>query len=39
MEVPLTDGGKMHVTDYASAGKLWNEDSKMAAWMLVKGGQ
>lgn len=36
VEVPLTDGSKMHVTDYASAGKLWTEESKMAAWMLVK---
>ena len=35
VEVPLTDGSKMHVTDYASAGKLWTEESKMAAWMLV----
>ncbi len=34
-EVPLTDGSKMHVTDYASAGKLWTEESKMAAWMLT----
>lgn len=33
--VPLADGSKMHVTDYASAGKLWNQTSKMAAWMLV----
>ena len=36
LEVPLTDGNAMHVTDYASAGKLWTEESKMAAWMLVK---
>ncbi len=36
LEVPLADGRKMHVTDYASAGKLWTEESKMAAWMLVK---
>ena len=36
MIVPLKDGGKMHVTDYASAGKLWTEESKMAAWMLVE---
>jgi hypothetical protein len=36
LEVPLTDGSKMHVTDYASAGKLWTEESKMAAWMLIK---
>jgi hypothetical protein len=35
LEVPLADGSKMHVTDYASAGKLWTEESKMAAWMLV----
>ena len=36
VEVPLADGTKMHVTDYASAGKLWTEESKMAAWMLIK---
>lgn len=34
--VPLKDGRKMHVTDYSSAGKLWTEESKMAAWMLTK---
>lgn len=36
LEVPLADGKKMHVTDYASAGKLWTEESKMAAWMLTE---
>ena len=36
LQVPLTDGSKMHVTDYASAGKLYNDESKMAAWMLIK---
>lgn len=36
MVVPLTDGSEMHVTDYASAGKLWTTESKMAAWMLTK---
>ena len=36
VEVPLADGRKMHVTDYASAGKLWTEESKMAAWMLTE---
>ena len=36
LEVPLADGTMMHVTDYASAGKLWTEESKMAAWMLTK---
>ncbi len=36
MDVPLTDGKTMLLTDYASAGKLWNEESKMAVWMLTK---
>ncbi len=35
LAVPLTDGSWMHVTDYASAGKLWTEESKMAAWILT----
>ncbi len=35
-EVPTTDGGSFAVTDYASAGKLWNEQSKMAVWMNTK---
>ena len=36
VEVPLKNGSTMRVTDYGSAGKLWNEESKMAAWMLTK---
>ncbi len=36
VHVPLDDGSKMPVTDYSSAGKLWTEESKMAAWMLTK---
>lgn len=36
LKVPCTDGTWFHVTDYASAGKLWNEESKMAAWILTK---
>ena len=36
LRVPLTDGTKMTVTDYSSAGKLWTEESRMAAWMLTK---
>ena len=36
LAIPLTDGSFMHVTDYASAGKLWCEASKMAAWMLTE---
>lgn len=35
-QVPLTDGTRMTVTDYASAGKLWTPESKMAAWMLTR---
>ena len=31
--IPLLNGKEMLVTDYASAGKLWNEESKMAVWM------
>ena len=34
--VPLEDGSTMLVTDYASAGKLLNDESKTAVWMLTK---
>lgn len=34
--VPLTDGNTLTLIDYASAGKLWSEESKMAAWILTK---
>ena len=36
MELPLTNGESIRVTDYASAGKLWCEESKMAVWMLTE---
>jgi hypothetical protein len=36
IEIPLTDGTYIHMTDYASAGKLWTQESKMAAWILTK---
>ena len=36
VRVPLINGNSMTVTDYASAGKLWTEESKMAAWMLTE---
>ena len=36
VQVPLENGAYMTVTDYGSAGKLWNEESKMAAWMLTE---
>ena len=35
-KLPLKDGKYITVTDYASAGKLWTEESKMAVWMLTK---
>ena len=35
MNVPLKNGGFMTVTDYASAGKLWTKESKIAAWILT----
>ncbi len=34
--VPLANGKYMALTDYSSAGKLWNEESKMAAWILTE---
>ena len=36
VELPLTDGSSIRLTDYASAGKLWTEESKMAVWMLTE---
>ena len=36
LQIPLKDGKAMTVTDYASAGKLWTEESKMAVWMLIR---
>lgn len=36
LAIPLENGEYMHVTDYASAGKTWSEESKMAAWILTK---
>ena len=36
VQIPLTDGSAMTVTDYASAGKLWTKESKMAVWMLTE---
>ena len=34
VNVPLKNGGCMKMVDYASAGKTWNEDSRMCAWFL-----
>lgn len=35
LEVPMENGTSFRVTDYASAGKLWTEESKMAAWIYT----
>ena len=35
-KIPLKNGKFMTVIDYASAGKLWSEESKIAAWMKTK---
>ncbi|MBQ3150849.1 MAG: glycoside hydrolase family 127 protein [Clostridia bacterium] len=34
--IPLQDGNNITLTDYASAGKLWTDESKIAAWILTK---
>ncbi len=36
LEVPLASGERVCLIDYASAGKTWTDDSKMAAWLKVK---
>lgn len=36
VEVPLANGKAMKLTDYSSAGKTWDDNSKMAAWILTK---
>lgn len=36
LQVPLKNQESFRVTDYASAGKLWTQESKMAAWILTK---
>jgi DUF1680 family protein len=33
LEVALTDGTKVRLIDYASAGKTWTEESRCAAWL------
>ncbi len=35
-KIPTTDGEYFTVTDYASAGKLWTDESKMAVWFNTK---
>ena len=31
--IPLADGSNIPVTDYASAGKTWAEDKRIAVWL------
>jgi hypothetical protein len=33
LEVALTDGSKVRLIDYASAGKTWSEESRVGAWL------
>lgn len=35
-KIPMKDGSYITVIDYASAGKTWNKDSVMTAWMATK---
>ncbi len=35
-DIPTVDGGYFTTTDYASAGKLWSDESRMAVWMNTK---
>ena len=35
-EVPLKSGKVARLIDYASAGKTWDEESRLAAWLRIK---
>ena len=35
VDVTLENGEEMTLVDYASAGKTWSEDSKLAAWIRI----
>ena len=35
VKVPLNNGEYVKLSDYASAGKLWTEENKMAVWLLT----
>lgn len=36
LEIPDNTGGHFTVTDYSSAGKTWDDDSRMAVWFFNK---
>lgn len=35
-KVPCKNGGYIKMIDYQSAGKTWNKDSALEAWMLIE---
>jgi len=35
VSLPLADGGAITLTDYASAGKDWNNGKRIAVWLLT----
>ena len=35
-EIPLVNGEKIRLIDYASAGKTWTDESRCAAWLKIK---
>ena len=35
-EIPLTNGEKIRLIDYASAGKTWTDESRTGAWLYTK---
>ena len=36
MKVPLENGDEITLVDYGSAGKLWTEESRLAAWIRIQ---
>ncbi len=36
LEIPLANGEKIRLIDYASAGKTWTDESRTGAWLYVK---
>lgn len=36
VEVPLSNGKSMHLTDYSSAGRIYNDSARLAVWLLTK---
>jgi hypothetical protein len=36
VKAKTVDGGEIHLVDYASAGKSWNNGKRIAVWLLIK---